>query len=129
MLRSSGKRVRLAESQAKETRIMRNLPEVGFSAFRETAWLYVAVVTIVGAGILFSLYAGAHFPPPTAASHHIAVAQEGVHRADAIRSPSPTILAALAHNASTGLSRLILQISIILTVSSAVGWVFMRVGQ
>ena len=108
---------------------MRNLPEVGFSAFRETAWLYVAVVTIVGAGILFSLYAGAHFPPPTAASHHIAVAQEGVHRADAIRSPSPTILAALAHNASTGLSRLILQISIILTVSSAVGWVFMRVGQ
>src|SRR5436190_17899972 len=40
---------------------MRNLPEVGFSAFRETAWLYVAVVTIVGAGILFSLYAGRIF--------------------------------------------------------------------
>ena len=40
---------------------MRNLPEVGFSAFRETAWLYVAVVTIVGAGILFSLYAGRVF--------------------------------------------------------------------
>ena len=109
--------------------IMRNFPELGLSAFRETAWLYVAVVTIVGAGILFSLYAGAHLPPPTTASRHIAVAQEGVHRADAIRSPSPTILAALAHNASTGLSHLILQISIILTVSSAVGWVFMRVGQ
>ena len=63
---------------------MRNLPDVGFSAFRETAWLYVAVVTIVGAGILFSLYAGAHLAPPTTASRHIAVAQEGVHRADEI---------------------------------------------
>ena len=108
---------------------MRNLPEVGFSAFRETAWLYVAVVSIVGAGILFSLYAGAHLPPPTTASRHIEVAQEGVHRADAIRSPSPTILAALAHNASTGLSRLILQLAIILSVSSAVGWTFTRLGQ
>jgi Kef-type K+ transport system membrane component KefB len=108
---------------------MSNQPDVGFSAFRETAWLYVAVVTIVGAGILFSLYAGAHLAPPTTASHHIAVAQEGVHRADAIRSPSPTILAALAHNASTGLSRLILQLAIILSVSSAMGWAFMRLGQ
>ena len=108
---------------------MRNLPEVGFSAFRETAWLYVAVVTIVGAGILFSLYAGARLPRPTTASRHIAVAQEGVHRADAIRSPSLTILVALAHNASTGLSRLILQLAIILSVSSAVGWAFMRLGQ
>ena len=108
---------------------MRNLPDIGFSAFRETAWLYVAVVTIVGAGILFSLYAGAHLAPPTTASRHIAVAQEGVHRADAIRSPSPTILAALAHNASTGLSRLILQLAIILSVSSAMGWAFMRLGQ
>ena len=108
---------------------MRSLPEVGFSAFRETAWLYVAVVSVVGAGILFSLYAGAHLPPPTPASRQIAVAQEGVHRADAIRSPSPTILAALAHNASTGLSRLILQLAIILSVSSAVGWAFVRLGQ
>jgi Kef-type K+ transport system membrane component KefB len=108
---------------------MQNLPEVGFSAFRETAWLYVAVVSIVGAGILFSLYAGAHLPPPTTASRHIAVAQEGVHRADAIRSPSPTILAALAHNASTGPSRFILQLAIILSVSSAVGWTFTRLGQ
>ena len=108
---------------------MRNLSEVDFSAFRETAWLYVAVVTIVGAGILFSLYAGTHLPPPSTASRHIAVSQEGVHRADAIRSPSSSILAAIAHNASTGLSRLILQLVIILSVSSAVGWAFMRLGQ
>jgi Kef-type K+ transport system membrane component KefB len=108
---------------------MRKLSEVGFSAFRETACLYVAVVTIVGAGILFSLYAGAHVLPPTTTSGHITVAEDGVHRADAIRSPSPTVLAALAHNASTGLSRLILQLAIILSVSSAVGWSFMRFGQ
>src|SRR5437763_3092576 len=108
---------------------MRNLPEVGFSAFRETAWLYVTVVSVVGAGILFSLYAGAHLPQPATAPPHVAVAQEGAHRPDAIRSSSPTIIADLAHNASTGLSRLILQLAIILSVSSAVGWAFTRVGQ
>jgi Kef-type K+ transport system membrane component KefB len=108
---------------------MRNLPEVGFSAFKETAWLYVIVVSVVGAGILFSLYAGAHLPPPATASPHIALAQEGVHRADAIRSSSPTVIAGLVHNASTGLSHLILQLGIILSVSSAVGWAFTRGGQ
>lgn len=107
---------------------MRSLPEVDFSAFKETAWLYVAVVSIVGAGILFSLYAGAHLLP-TAPSGHISVVQEGVHRTDAVRSPSPSILSAIAHNASTGLSRLILQLAIILSVASAVGWAFMRFGQ
>jgi Kef-type K+ transport system membrane component KefB len=109
--------------------IMRNFPELGLSAFRETAWLYVIVVSVVGAGILFSLYAGAHLPPPAAASPHIAIAQEGVHRADAIRSSSPTVIAGLVHNASTGLSHLILQLGIILSVSSAVGWAFTRCGQ
>ena len=108
---------------------MRNLPEVGFSAFKETAWLYVIVVSVVGAGILFSLYAGAYLPPPATASHDIALAQEGVHRADAIRSSSPTVIAGLVHNASTGLSHLILQLGIILSVSSAVGWAFTRGGQ
>ena len=107
---------------------MHNFPEVDFAAFKETAWLYVVVAGVVGAGILFSLYAGAHLPPPATASH-MGLAAEGVHRADAIRSSSPTLMAALAHNASTGLSRLILQLAIILSVSSAVGWVFTRVGQ
>jgi Kef-type K+ transport system membrane component KefB len=108
---------------------MRNLLDVGFSALRETAWLYGIVVSVVGVGILFSLYAGADLPAPTSASPHSVVAQEGVHRADAIRSSAPTVVAGLAHNASTGLSRLILQLAIILSVSSAVGWVFTRCGQ
>ena len=108
---------------------MRNFPEVGFSTFKETAWLYVIVVSVVGAGILFSLYAGAHLAPPATTSPHIAVAQEGVHRADAIPSSSATVIAGLVHNASTGLSRLILQLAIILSVSSAVGWAFTRGGQ
>src|SRR5438874_2918273 len=108
---------------------MRNATEVGFSAFKETAWLYGIVVSVVGAGIVFSLYAGAHLPPPATASSHIALAQEGVHRADAIRSSSPTVIAGLVHNASTGLSHLILQLGIILSVSSAVGWAFTRCGQ
>jgi Kef-type K+ transport system membrane component KefB len=106
---------------------MRNLPEVG--ALRETALLYVTVVSVVGAGILFSLYAGAHLLPSATASPQIAVTQEGAHRPDAIRSASPTVIAALTHNASSGLSRLILQLAIILSVSSAVGWAFTRIGQ
>jgi K+:H+ antiporter len=109
--------------------IMRNFPEVGFSAFKETAWLYAMVVSVVGAGILFSLYAGAHLLPPAIASPHVAIAEEGVHRADAIRSSFPTVMGGLVHNASTGLSRLILQLAIILSVSSAVGWAFTRGGQ
>ena len=108
---------------------MRNVSDVGFSTFRETAWLYVIVVCVVGAGIVFSLYAGAHLPPPAAASSHTALVQEGVHRADAIRPSSPTVIAGLAHNASTGLSHLILQLAIILSVSTAVGWAFTRGGQ
>ena len=108
---------------------MRNRPEVRFSAFRETAWLYVIVVSVVGVGILFSLYAGAHLPPPATASPRTVLAQEGVHRADAIHSSSPTVIAGLVHNASTGLSHLILQLAIILSVSSAVGWAFTRGGQ
>jgi K+:H+ antiporter len=108
---------------------MRNVSEIGFSTFRETAWLYVIVVSVVGAGILFSLYVGVHLPPPAPASPQIALAQEGVHRADAIRSSSPTVMSGLVHNAGTGLSRLILQLGIILSVSSAVGWAFTRGGQ
>ncbi len=108
---------------------MRNFPEVDFAAFKETAWLYVVVVGVVGAGILFSLYAGAHLSPPVTASPQMGLAAEGVDPADAIRSSSPTLVAALAHNASTGLSRLILQLAIFLSVSSAVGWAFTRVGQ
>jgi K+:H+ antiporter len=108
---------------------MRNVSEVGFSTFRETAWLYVIVVSVVGAGILFSLYVGVHLPPPALASPQIALAQEGVHRADAIRSSSPTVMSGLVHNAGTELSRLILQLGIILSVSSAVGWAFTRGGQ
>jgi Kef-type K+ transport system membrane component KefB len=108
---------------------MRNFPQGGLSAFKETAWLYLIVVSVVGAGILFSLYAGAHLPPPASASPHTAFAQEGAHRADAIRSSSPTVTAGLVHNAGTGLSRLILQLGIILSISSAVGWAFTRAGQ
>jgi Kef-type K+ transport system membrane component KefB len=109
--------------------IMRNFPEAGFPGVKETAWLYVIVVSVVGAGILFSLYAGAHLLPTATASPHIPLGQQGVHRADAIRSSSPTVIAGLANNASSGLSRLILQLAIILSVSSAVGWAFTRAGQ
>ena len=108
---------------------MRKFQEVDFWAFKETAWLYVTVVSVAGAGILFSLYAGAHLPAPATACPQVTVAQEGVHRADALRSSSPTVIAGLIHNASTGLSRLILQLAIILSVSFAVGWVFTRGGQ
>jgi len=108
---------------------MRNFPQGGLSAFRETAWLYLIVVSVVVAGILFSLYAGAHLPAPASASPQTAFAQEGAHQADAIRSSSPSVTAALVHNASTGLSRLILQLGIILSISSAVGWAFTRAGQ
>jgi Kef-type K+ transport system membrane component KefB len=97
-----------------------------FPAIKETAWLYIIVISVAGAGILFSLYAGTHLPPP---APEAAVTQNSVHRADAIRSSSPSVMAGIAHNATSGLSRLFLQLGIIIGVSSAVGWGFTRCGQ
>ena len=120
--------MRTSELKGAEIGTMRNSSNPDFSGLRETVWLYAIVVGVVGAGIFFSLYAGARLPPATV-SPHIALAQEGVHHADSIRSSPPTVVAGLVHNASTGLSHLILQLIVILTVSSAVGWVFTCVGQ
>ena len=103
--------------------------DLSFSALKETAWLYIAVMSVAGAGIVFCLYAGMHLPPATATFPQAAFAQNSVHRADAIRSSSPSITAGLAYNATSALSRLFLQLGIVIGLSSAVGWVFERCGQ
>lgn len=108
---------------------MRAPTEPGFAAVRETAWLYFIVISVVGAGILFSLYAGTHLPPPAISTLHPAVAQDSVHRADAIRSSSTSFTGGLAHNATSALSHLFLQLAIIISVSCGVGWAFTKCGQ
>src|ERR1051326_9012676 len=120
--------MRTSELKGAEIGTMRNSSNPDFSGLRETVWLYAIVVGVVGAGIFFSLYAGARLPPATV-SPHIALAQEGVHHADSIRSSSPTVVACLIHNPSRGPSHFTPQLIFTLPVSSAVGWVFTCVGQ
>jgi len=109
--------------------MMRSMLDLDFSAIKETAWLYIIVISVAGAGILFALYAGRHLPPPTDFSPPSAVAQDSVHRAGAPHSPSSSVMAGLAHNATGALSHLFLQLGIIISVSCAVGWAFTRCGQ
>jgi len=98
-----------------------------FSTIRETASLYLIVIGLAGAGILFALYAGTHLPKPVAP--HSVLAQNGVHRTEAIRSSSPSVMTTLGKNATGSLSHLFLQLGIIICVSYSVGWAFMRCGQ
>src|SRR5450432_1832310 len=109
--------------------MMRSMLDLDFSAIKETAWLYIIVISVAGAGILFALYAGRHLPPPTDFSPPSAVAQDSVHRAGAPHSPSSSVMAGLAHHATGALSHLFLQLGIIISVSCAVGWAFTRCGQ
>ena len=95
------------------------MPDLGFSTVRETAWLYIIVIGVAGAGILFSLYAGTHLPRPAVSSLHSAVAQDSIHRADAMRSSSSSAMAGLAHNATSALSHLFVQLGIIISASPA----------
>jgi hypothetical protein len=96
---------------------MHNFPEVDFSAFKETAWLYVIVVSVVE---LNSLRSRGSASSATSNCFATALAPEGVHRADAIRSSSPRLPPPLVHNASTDLA--------VLSSNSVLSSVFLRGG-
>src|SRR5450432_4641780 len=102
------------------------MPESDFSSVKETAWLYVMVVCLVGCGILLSLYAGRNLKPASISQR--IVAQEKAHLPPAPASHSD-VTAALKLNATGALSRLFVQLGVILGAAAALGWVFTRFGQ
>ena len=104
-----------------------NMPENDFATVKETAWLYVIVICLVGFGILLSLYAGRNLKP-TRFSTEI-VAQEEAHLPQSAATATGDLTAGLRHNATGALGRLFIQLGVILGAAAALGWVFTRFRQ
>src|SRR5713101_7326084 len=97
---------------------------------KRTAQLYLIIVSIVGLGIFFILHLGSHLPPPIPSISAEAAAQATRHVTDASNSSfSASLESSLRENATDPLSRLFLQLFVVIAVSYAVGWIFTRCGQ
>lgn len=105
---------------------MTGIPE-SYSSVKETAWLYVVVVSLVGFGILLSLYAGRDLKPASISPR--AVAQEKTLAPESPATVAADLTAGLKLNATGALSRLFVQLGVILGAAAALGWVFTRFGQ
>src|SRR5713226_7870970 len=97
---------------------------------KRTAQLYLIIVSIVGFGIFFILHLGSHLPPPIPSISAEAAAQAPRHITDASNSSFfASVESNLRQNATNPLSRLFLQLFIIIGASGVVGWIFTRCGQ
>ncbi|PYV68217.1 MAG: cation/H(+) antiporter [Acidobacteria bacterium] len=97
---------------------------------RRTAQLYLLIVSIVGLGIFFVLHAGSQLPPPVSRLSTEAVAATAPHLTDVNDSSFfASVQSSLLQNATNPLSRLFLQLFIIIGASGVVAWIFARCGQ
>jgi len=97
---------------------------------KRTAQLYLLIVSIVGLAIFFILHLGRQLPAPasvlstqspTQIAHHVAGAGDS--------SVFASVESSLRQNAGNPLSRLLLQLFIIITASFLIGRIFTRCGQ
>ena len=91
---------------------------------------YFIVVSAVGLGIFFILRAGNQLaapvlPPSTESVSQIAPQLSGTHD----YSFAASVESSLQNNANDPLSRLILQLFVVIAVSYVIGWIFTRFGQ
>jgi len=97
---------------------------------KRTAQLYLIIVSIVGLGIFFILHLGSHLPPPISSSSAEATAQATRHVTDASNSSFvASVESSLRQNGANPLSRLFLQLFVIIGASGVVGWIFVRCEQ
>ncbi len=97
---------------------------------RRTAQLYLLIVSIVGLGIFFVLHEGNQLPPPVSQLSTEAVAATAPHLTDVSGSSFfASVKSTLRQNATNPLSRLFLQLLIIMGASGLVAWIFTRCGQ
>jgi len=97
---------------------------------KRTAQLYLLIVSIVGLGIFFILDAGSQLPPPVSRLSTQTVAATTPHSTDVNGSSLFTsVKSTLWQNATNPLSRLFLQLLIIIVASGVVAWIFTRCGQ
>ena len=97
---------------------------------RRTAQLYLLIVSIVGLGIFFVLHEGNQLPPPVSQLSTEAVAATAPHLTDVSGSSFfASVKSTLRQNATNPLSRLFLQLLIVMGASGLVAWIFTRCGQ
>src|SRR5262245_46177659 len=97
---------------------------------KRTAQLYLIIVSIVGLGILFILQAGNQLPPPVSGLSTGAVAATTPHQTGVGSSSFvASVESSLRQNATNPLSRLFLQLLVIICASAVVAWLFTRFGQ
>ena len=96
---------------------------------QRTAQVYLLIVSIAGLGIFFILQAGSHLPSPGSS---VAVPFVNTAAAPSVaRSASlaDSVRATLEQNAADPLSRLFLQLFVVISVSFVIAWIFTRCGQ
>jgi len=106
------------------------LKRPAFYTMKRSAQLYLIIVSVVGLGIFFILHAGTQLPSPVSRLPNGSVA---------VATPNPTVVSGssffaavqsgLRQNATNPLSRLFLQLFIIIGASGVVAWLFTRCGQ
>ena len=97
---------------------------------KRTALYYFVMVTALGLGIFFILRAGNQLPAPTLPLSTQSSSQITPHLTGAgDYSFSASVESSLRDNANDPLSRLILQLFVVIAVSYLVGWIFTHFGQ
>src|SRR5450432_1060677 len=93
---------------------------------KRTVQLYLIIVSLVGCGIFFILHVGSQLPQP--------VSPVSAHVASQVAATSDSSLfssvkSSLARNGTSPLSKLFLQLFVIISACCVVGWLFTRCGQ
>ena len=97
---------------------------------KRTAQWYFFVVSVMGLGIFFMLHLGSQLAPPVSPPSTNFVAHSTEHLADIGDSSfSASVEANLQENANDPLSRLFLQLFVVIAVCYVIGWIFTRCGQ
>ena len=97
---------------------------------KRTAQLYLIIVSVVGLGIFFILHAGTQLPSPVSPLPNGSVVV-ATPNSTAVSGSSffAAVQSGLRQNAANPLSRLFLQLFIIIGASGVVAWLFTRCGQ
>jgi Kef-type K+ transport system membrane component KefB len=97
---------------------------------KRTAQLYLLIVSIVGLGIFVILHLGSQLPSPVSRFSTEAIAATTPPPTDASNSSFlASAGSSLRQNATSPLSRLFLQLFMIIAASGIVAWIFSRCGQ
>ncbi len=97
---------------------------------KRTAQLYLLIVSIVGLAIFFILHLGSQLPAPATVLSTQSPTQIAHQVADAgAASVFASVESSLRQNAGNPLSRLLLQLFVIITASFLIGRIFTRCGQ